>query len=474
MNPAIKLNQNSALKTKTWPLRPRYAYFVFIIIFLISSCKKFVDISLPVNQVTASNVFSSDATATAAVVGIYSRMMNSGLYFFNGGLTLYPACSADEILRTSPDENTDPFYYNAIPSTSSVVQNDLWRTAYQVIYQSNDCLEGLLNSTGVTEQVKQQLMGEVKFVRAFTYFYLINLFGDVPLELTTDYRQNASAERTSAQQVYQQVINDLKDAETLLNGQYVTNEPLRPCKWTAAAMLARVYLYTENWSGAQAESSKVINSGAYSLVKDLTAVFLADSPEAIWQLYPVLPGRNTAEAQIFIPAANHKPTYALTAFLLNSFEDADKRKLYWIDSTVINNKTYCFPYKYKVKTGTAKTEYNMVLRFAEQFLIRAGARAEQNNVSDAIDDINKIRNRAGLNALPKTLTKTECLAAINQERRHEFFSEWGHRWFDLKRTAQADSVLGSEKPNWNSTDVLYPIPFNEIELNQNLTQNPGY
>jgi len=120
---------------------------------------------------------------------------------------------------------------------------------------------------------------------------------------------------------------------------------------------------------------------------------------------------------------------------------------------------------------------------AEQYLIRAEARAQQNNISGAQADVNVIRNRAGL-ANDTTMTdKATAMAAIENERRHELFCEWGHRWFDLKRwpsltspatQTRADDVLGTLKSTWTSTSILFPIPQPARNNNPNLTQNEGY
>ena len=117
----------------------------------------------------------------------------------------------------------------------------------------------------------------------------------------------------------------------------------------------------------------------------------------------------------------------------------------------------------------------MVLRLAEQYLIRAEARAEQNNLTGAVADLNIIRNRAGL---PNTtaVTQGDILTAIMHERQVELFSEWGHRFFDLKRTGQANTVLGAiaSKQPWNTNQLLYPIPVSETTNDAFLQQNPGY
>ncbi len=111
---------------------------------------------------------------------------------------------------------------------------------------------------------------------------------------------------------------------------------------------------------------------------------------------------------------------------------------------------------------------------AEGYLIRAEARCNLNNFSGAIDDLDKIRNRAGLPSTSAT-TKDLLLAAIEKENQIEFMNEWGHRWLDLKRKGKADLILGPIKGNnWQSTDVLWPIPENELTYNPYLIQNPGY
>jgi hypothetical protein len=271
------------------------------------------------------------------------------------------------------------------------------------------------------------------------------------------------------------MISDLKDAENLLENLYPTANRTRPNKYAAAALLARVYLYRKDWINAEAQASLIIGSGMYSLDTDLNSVFLAGSNETIWQLKPVVPSRNTWEGYLVLPAsANSTPTYLLTNSLVDAFEPGDQRKVAWTKSRTFAGHTVFYPVKYKVKTSSTVSEYYVVLRLAEQYLVRAEARAMQGDYSGAAEDINLIRDRVGLS--PKTAaTQAEILLAIEKERRVELFAEWGHRWFDLKRTARADTVLGAAKPGtWQATDVLWPIPQSQINLNPALTQNPGY
>jgi hypothetical protein len=116
----------------------------------------------------------------------------------------------------------------------------------------------------------------------------------------------------------------------------------------------------------------------------------------------------------------------------------------------------------------------MFLRLGEQYLIRAEAEAHLNDNTNAIKDLNIIRNRAGLANYAGATDQTSVLTAIMHERQVELFCEWGNRWFDLKRTGTIDAVLGAEKPGWQPYIALYPVPLTEIQSNPFLIQNPGY
>lgn len=237
-------------------------------------------------------------------------------------------------------------------------------------------------------------------------------------------------------------------------------------------MLARVHLYNGQWQEAEAEATAVIGSGSYSLVSNLNNVFLMNSNETIWQLMPTSTSLNTWEGNQFIPATSAAPTYPLTASLLSSFTAPDQRKAAWTKSVVVSSVNYTHPFKYKVRTGTTLTEYYVVLRLAELYLVRAEARARQSKISLALADLNTIRTRAGL-ANATISDQAAMLLAVEQERRLELFAEWGHRWFDLKRTGRANALLAF-KTGWQDTDTLYPIPNAELLRNPMLTQNPGY
>jgi len=451
--------------------------FAIFISQLFLSCKKFVDIQPPPTQIQTSQIFENDQSANSAIAGLYKRLIINNSIIMNGALTKLGGLSADELVNTNSPSPDDVFRINSIEPENSNLSGALWQPAYKNIYQANAILEGL-SGAAVTDSLKRQIKGEALLVRSLNYFYLINLFGDVPLVIATNYKENQSLARTPVTQIYERITNDLLEAKALLSTIYPSSGRVRPNKWTATALLARVYLFQKDWSKAESQSTEIINTGTYSLTNDLTNTFLLNSPETIWSLMD--DKSNTAEGQMFIPAFSFiKPGYILTDTLLNSFETGDQRKEKWINSADVNGLTVYYPYKYKKgydfsSTPPVPTEYYVVFRLAELFLIRAEARAHLGDIVNSQSDINVIRNRAGL-LNTSANDQSTLLSAIEQERKVELFAEWGHRWFDLKRTDEANNKLGHLKaPNWQNTDVLYPIPFDQIQLNPFLVQNPGY
>jgi len=184
---------------------------------------------------------------------------------------------------------------------------------------------------------------------------------------------------------------------------------------------------------------------------------------------------NTLEAQTFIFETAPPPTRALSQQLVNSFEDGDQRKMVWTGSVSDGNHTYYYPFKYKHRADEGNNvEYSVLLRLAEQYLIRAEARARAGDIAGAESDLNKIRTRAGLPNVTFT-NMDQFILKVLKERKVELFTEHGHRFFDLKRTQNLDAVLGNSKPGWSSTNKVFPIPENELLRNANLQpQNPGY
>jgi hypothetical protein len=463
---------------------------------VVAGCKKLVKIDAPPTATTGENVYNSDATAIAALTGIYTDMSLNSDYFANGFTTLsfFAGLSADEFSLYNGVTNTSQIAYfknklssNPSPSGAGF---EFWQKIYSpYIFLCNSAIEGINKSTSLSKAVKNQLLGEAKFMRAFFYFYLVNLYGDVPLVTTTDYKVNSSLPRSSTEEVYNQIIVDLKDAQSSLSEMYLSSnlmnssaERVRPNKYTATALLARVYLYKRDWSNAESEATTVINNSTLYSLDSLNAVFLKNSYEAIWQLQPVSSGTtNTQDAYLFIiPQTgpdDYHPAY-ISDHLLNSFESGDWRRIYWIDSVTVAGTKFYYPFKYKVNEQSAPVqEYLMMFRLGEQYLIRAEARAEQGNFTGSNSDLNLIRTRAGLSSVAFQ-NKSILMTSILHERQVELFAELGHRWLDLKRTNSVDSVMKIVAPQkggvWSSNWKLYPLPIDDLSKNYSLIQNPGY
>lgn len=449
-----------------------------ILSLAVTSCKKLIEIDPPANEIVTETVFSDSTNANAAVTGIYVNIMNSSFVtnLANGLLPAFTGMSADDLYHTRNQTEEDQFYRNEITTNpDNYINGTLWRSGYTFIYQVNACIGGLNQSLALAQSTKNRLLGECMFLRAYLYFNLINLYGEVPLITTTDFRINATLPRTAVATIYNAIEEDLLSAQTMLP-ENSGSARIRPGKFAAAALLARVYLYQGKWNEAEQLATSVIANTGYQLEANLNNVFLPGSKEVIWQVRPVEPGYNTPAGAQFNPTPSGRPRYGITDNLLNAMEAGDARKTSWMKSKTVSSILYTYPFKYKLRFdgAAAPSEYHVPLRLAEQYLVRAEARARQTNLGGATADVNIIRARA---ALPNTtaLSQAEVLEAIERERRVELFAEEGHRWFDLKRTGRASTILQPVKTtNWQTTDQLYPVPFSEILLNPALVQNPGY
>jgi hypothetical protein len=449
------------------------------IAFMLNACDSFVDVDLPKSQLTNVTVFEDYATANAALIDIYANIRDKGMLTGAGlGISNQLGNYADEIISTQNPNNPSLNFYNnsLLPSNTSV--SGYWNITYNQIYAANAVIEGVAASTNLSAEQRKQLTGEVLFIRALLHFYLVNIFGDVPYITQTDYKKNSIVARTPTPEVFQNMITDLQNAIADLPDPATSSdmERVRPNKSTAQALLAKVYLYNKSYPEAANMASAVLNQeGLYGLEQNIAKVFLIASKETIWQLQSGNAGVNTAEASFFTFASGPPPLVSLSDNLVNSFGSNDLRKSNWIKTISKGTNSWYHAYKYKENKSTSVSkEYSIVFRLAEQYLIRAEARAQQGDLIGAKEDLNKIRHRAGLSDT-SALSQQEILDAILQERRWELFSERGQRFFDLKRTGKLESTLTGSKLGWNTTDSLFPIPESELSANPNLRpQNPGY
>lgn len=481
-------------------MKSLYIITLALVVAFTSSCEKTIDVKLPTGVYTTATVFASADAAQAAMRGIYESMTTGGFSgkvnpfvgTFSGSLGL----SSDELIRatygTEPQQFLDN---NLLPDNGTVT--GIWGSTFNYVYQANILYESVEKSEKLNQAIKDDLMGEAMFIRGLSYFYLANVFNKVPLSLVSDYAANAKRGVSTQDEIYAQVITDLKFAVSKMSAtKYMASGTrIRANKWAALALLAKVYLYRKDWANAEAAANEVIGQTAYKL-ETLDNVFLSTSTEAIWQL--ANPGSNlyTAEASSLSGALATNTAYRLSPYLVGLFKTGDQRFTKWTRLGTGTGINTVAPFKFKTFSNTqagAKKEASTPIRLAEVYLIRSEARAMQNKLADAIKDLDEIRKRAGAvgdddvasghDKIPfKTIAyslpnvgQQALVDLIYEERLLEFFAENGHRWFDAKRSGKTlAAFFGDRKTEISETDAYFPIPSIEIKYNPSLEQADGY
>jgi len=462
----------------------RVLFLCCLLSYTCLSCSKIVNIGEPSDKIVAEEVYSSDSGAIAVMAGIYSIINSNELSAGGKGISVFCGLYCDELGLMEGNQEFQRCYENTLSADDS----PFWAPLYKCIQHCNMLLKGLDGTNALTPAIKQQLTGEAKFIRAFCYFYLVNFFGDVPLLTTTDLNTNTTAGRSSTERVYDQIEDDLGNAISLLREEYldgdaqtIVNERLRPNKWAAVALLARVYLYRKKWGAAEREATNIIARSRLYAIPTLTEAFRPHSSELIWALENTNATGVNEDAALLVlqdgPDREQHPLF-VNKHLLKTFERNDQRLATWIGIDSTGDSIYYYPHKYRLaEDGQATTPYVVVLRLAEVLLIRAEAKVYMNDFAGARNDLNVLRRRAGLGYVVAT-NRQALLKAIEQERRAELFTEWGHRWLDLKRYERAAEVMSaaaSEKgTTWGPYKLLFPIPYGDIMLNPSLKQNDGY
>ena len=448
-----------------------------VLFFYLSGCSEFTQVDLPSSQLTAEAVFSNKNTANAAMTDIYSKIREYGLLTgYTSGLSYQLALYTDELQYYGiAGSSNASFYSNTLLRTDPAL-TELWMSSYNQIYAANVVVEGVNASNTLSQADKNQLIGEAVFVRGLIHLYLVNIFGPVPYITTTDYKVNSTVARMSEKTVYEQIKKDLQLAADILPKSYVGSDRVRPNKFAAKALLSRVCLYMQLWDEAANAASAVLNqTDLYNWPSSLDGIFEKQSLSTIWQLMPAFDGSNTYEGNVFIFTQGPPASVSISNELINAFTSDDLRKTQWLKAVSDGSSTWYHSYKYKKQSSTpSSVEYSVVLRLAEQYLIRAESRAHTGDLIGAKEDLNKTRKLAGIGNT-SAVTSDEILQSVMTERRLEFFTEFGHRFFDLKRTGRLEQELSTVKPQWKKTNQLLPLPESELVLNPNLNpQNDGY
>ncbi|KKO89165.1 glycan metabolism protein RagB [Sphingobacterium sp. Ag1] len=448
----------------------------FIILFIaatvITSCEKMIEVEIPNDQIDKQTVFKDVQTANAALSGLYADVMKSSP-IAGGDLETYLSAYTDELDNyTTVSSDSRDLFLNQQIDTNSIIYN-VWANAYKHIYSANSIIEGVSASTGISTPDKRYLKGEALLVRSIMFFYLSQLFGDIPYPESTDYKINNSIGKTSFVQVLSNLEKDLVEVSNLLQNDYRNAERINPNRMVARLMLAKVYMAKQDWNNAENISKEVVNSSLYQMEPDVAKVFQKNGKHILWQLKPNN-NLSVPQAGIYYFTSSAPSSYALTNALVSSFSNNDLRKQKWMAPVVFNGVTYYRAEKYKNRGGNNTTEYSIVFRIEEVFLLLAEALTRQDKLAEALPYANMTRLRAQLNPLLSPITKTVLLDEILLEYKREYFTEMGHRFLDLKRMDKLSTLQG-KKPNWKDFHRLWPIPQKEILLNTNLQpQNAGY
>lgn len=471
---------------------------ILIVAASLSACDNFLELN-PEHQISNNSFYQNQNDFERALLGAYSSFR--GLY--SGSAILYAAelrTDNAEIHWTSPSTDEMQFEQNALTSTNGTVRG-IWNTCLRTISRCNTILNRIENIE-FDEQAKNKIIGETKFLRAFSYFYMVQLFGEVPVTAAefSSPEQIAEADltRKPIETVYQVIVDDLTSAESLLPST-LNGDKTRASIGTVKTLLGKVYLTRGNFDAAATELSEVITAGQYRLHADYGALFSEGNnnlEESILEIQ-YLRGRDLGNnySALFTPAITSMAIFpnnlqgsgriTPSLNLFNAYEEGDGRKAVSVNDSVplINgNKTYArYAMKFvdwdAVATSDGAITFT-VLRYADVLLMYAEALNGLDRTDDALAEINKVRDRVGLGDLDG-LDKQTCAQAVENERRVEFAFE-GHRWFDLLRSGHTREVVNAYYAGKNQNfsveeyELLFPIPLAEIELNDDLTQNEDY
>lgn len=441
-------------------------------ILILLSCEDILETDYPMDQLSTEQVFEDANTAYSALNNLYTELRNQS--FFAGtdmGMGILLGIYSDELDCFYFDQNGyRDVYFNQVQPTNSIVLST-WTAAYKQIYAANAIVQGVENSISLNQTDKNQIKGEAIFIRSLIYFYLQQVFGEIPYTTSLDYEYNRSLQKSEESQLLDQLTLDLTESISLLNDDYRQPERIYINRKVAEILLAKIYLTLGNYSNAETVVNSILQSPLYSFQHDIDEVFHNNSNHILWQLYPMVSSFPTWEA-IFFYFEDAPHSFALSSDLINSFDNIDLRKTHWIKSVTVGEQTWYRPFKYK-NNDENFNEYSVVFRLEEVYFIMAEALFKQNRISEAVAYINPTRIRAGLEPLTN-LSYEEFANELANEKRKEFFTEFGHRFVDLKRWNQLN-VLTLIKPNWLTYKKVWPIPLSELVLNPNLNpQNEGY
>lgn len=491
-------------------IKIRYSILYLAGAIALASCTSLDEI--PKSSQESSQFYKTESDAEAAINAIYSALIkgNDAQSMYNRGIQLVTETTTDDYIA-------GPRAYNANVQALSRLAHDasndrvqsIWQDSYQLINRANIAIDRIqqIDDSHIAANKKSQYLGEAKFLRALIYFNLVRWFKYIPLvlhETTSLNGKTLNVAQASEDEVYEQIIHDLKDAESLLPrpDEYSADDAGRASSGSAKALLAKVYLTRQQWQLAAEKSKEIIDSGWYGLFENFSDVFDAASKNGKEHIFSIQFTGHTgivshmlaiSEAPFEVPGVNgqHYDAYNTQSNLYASYAPEDKRLPVTFVTKMVsptNGKTYelSAPHfnKYYDQTSVGSqvnSSRNIpVIRYAEVLLIYAEALNELNGpTAEAYDAVDQVRHRAGVTLLSTEAphaTKDEFREYIFEERRKEFVYEY-NRWFDLSRRG-ADYYISklktAGKTNVAARHIHLPIPQRELDLNPNLKQNPDW
>ncbi len=466
-----------------------------IITMILSSCGKDFLSPAPVSSIGSETFYANESELETGVINMYDGIQGinstktNELHAIQIEYQLTEMRSDNTRTKNSEGESAQ-FESFSVEATNGVVA-DYYASYYNIIFRANVVLQNLGVANGA---IADQYEGEAKFVRAYAYFNLVRLFGDIPLATgvippTDDV---TAFERRPTSEVYELIVSDLVTAEEKLldNGSLKG----RATKGAAQALLAKVYLTLANYADARTMCERVISSGSYLLEPNFKDVFYSErNDEVIFAIEYI--GDNVNDSQNFSAewlnavgrsaGLNYVTDEALAAFA--NFGGTIRSDFSWRPDAAQANQYQVVKY---LPNGDANLDIEptssnpilagndwIILRYADVLLMHVESilgSAPVTTDASALASFQMIRDRAGLITPVISVFKQELL----DERRVELAFE-NKRWFDLIRFGEAENVLGpfaTDNGNvFSGSDLLLPMPQREIGLSKGkMTQNPGY
>ncbi len=468
-------------------------------IILICGCKKsFLEVE-PIGQQTSETFFVNANDANRAITSCYGHLNQ---WFVAGfahlAITSIPSDDAERGSVPGDAGFLDDFDNFSFTSTQFLI-DDYWSGQYAGI---NLCNQSLDNIPGISMDIaiKERLLAEAKFIRAFHYFNLVRAFGDVPLlKRVPVTAEELNPARAPKSEVYAFIETDLNEAATILPVSYPATEKGRVTKGAAFAMLAKVKMYEKKWAEVLALTGQV-QALPYSLATDFNAMFRIsgeNNSESIFEVQANAIGNDCGTYCQYseIQAVRNQFGWGFnipTSTLEAAFEPGDLRKdatllvrgqttvegdlIVLIASNPMYNKKVYVPTSVTNPCGYGygRDQNRRLLRLGEIYLIRAEAANELNDTTEAKIYLNAVRNRAGLPSID-AVSQSNLRTKIWNERHIELAME-DDRFFDMVRQGNAGQTLRAlGKMFVDGKNEIFPIPDKQITLSGGkLIQNPNY